>query len=90
MLWAFALVGTVWAMTQLVVYNSVARQSKGAVGVVWAGLVTLVVVTRAVGSVEALVTAVIAVESILLVVLLLLGFRAQRSTPGTAERLRVG
>lgn len=86
LLWAFALVGTVWAMTQLVVYNSVARQSKGAVGVVWAGLVTLVVVTRAVSSVEALVTAVIAVETVLLLVLLLIGYRTQRSAAAPVER----
>ena len=86
LLWAFALVGTVWAMTQLIVYNSVARQSKGAVGVVWAGLVTLVVVTRAVSSVEALVTAVIVVESVLLAVLLLIGFRTQRAMAAPVER----
>lgn len=86
LLWAFALVGTVWAMTQLIVYNSVARQSRGAVGVVWLGLVALVVVTRAVDSVEALVTAVIVVETALLFVLLVIGFRTQRTAAAPVER----
>lgn len=90
LLWAFALVGTVWAMTQLIVYNSVARQSKGAVGVVWVGLVTLVVVTRAVDSVEALVTAVIVVETVLLAVLLVIGFRTQRAVAAPVERAAAG
>lgn len=86
LLWAFALVGTVWAMTQLIVYNSVARQSKGAVGVVWVGLMTLVFVTRSVESVEALLTAVITVETLLLLALLVIGFRAQRSVVAPVER----
>lgn len=78
LLWAFAGVGTIWAMTQLVVYSSVARQSRGAVGVVWAGLAVLLLVARGVETVEALLVAVVSVEALLLVVLVTLGVRQDR------------
>ena len=74
MIWAFAAVGTVWAMIQLLVYNVVARQNKGAVAVVWAGLVALVVLSPLVTSVSFLLTAVVVVETMVLL-LLALGLR---------------
>ncbi len=87
LLWAFAGIGTIWAMTQLVVYSSVARQSRSAVGVVWAGLAVLLVVTLRVDSVEGLIAAVVAVEATLLVVLVALGLRTKEQVRAPAERL---
>jgi O-antigen/teichoic acid export membrane protein len=75
MIWAFAAVGTVWAMIQLLVYNVVARQNKGAVAVVWAGLVALVGLSPLVTSVSFLLTVVVVVESAVLLLLLALGLR---------------
>jgi O-antigen/teichoic acid export membrane protein len=74
-LWAFAAVGTIWAMTQVLVYNVVARQNKSAVGVVWAGMVVLVALAPLVDSVDFLLTAVVTVEGAVLLVLLALGLR---------------
>jgi O-antigen/teichoic acid export membrane protein len=74
-IWAFAAVGTIWAMLQLLVYNVVAQQSKRAVGVVWAGLVVLVALAPLVTSVRFLLGAVVVVEGIVLLVLLGLGLR---------------
>lgn len=74
-IWAFALIGTIWAMIQLLVYNVVARQNKRAVAVVWAGLAVLVGLSPLVASAEFLLTAVIAVESVVLLTLLALGIR---------------
>lgn len=74
-IWAFAGIGTIWAMLQLLVYNVVARQNKTAVGVVWAGMLALVALSPAVTSVSFLLTAVVAVEGVVLLVLLFLGLR---------------
>ncbi len=81
-IWAFALIGTIWAMTQLLVYNIVARQNTRAVAVVWAGLAVLVALSPLVTSAEFLFTAVIVVESVVLLVLLVLGLR--RPAPAAA------
>jgi O-antigen/teichoic acid export membrane protein len=75
LVWAFAAVGTIWAMIQLLVYNVVARQNKRNVVVVWAGLVALVALSPAVGSIPFLLTAVVAVESAVLVLLVLISLR---------------
>src|SRR3712207_3269785 len=55
-IWAFALLGTVLAMLQLLVYAVVARQHAGAVLVVWGGLAAVLALTPLVGSVDALLT----------------------------------
>jgi O-antigen/teichoic acid export membrane protein len=75
LIWAFAAIGTIWSMIQLLVYNLVARQSKRAVGVVWAGLVALVAASPAVGSITFLITAVVVIESSVMLVLLALALR---------------
>ncbi len=75
LLWAFAALGTIWAMTQLLVYNVVARQNRSAVVVVWLGMLALVLLSGTVTSMESLLTLVLVVESCLLVVLLVLGLR---------------
>jgi O-antigen/teichoic acid export membrane protein len=73
--WAFAALGTIWAMVQLLVYNVVARQDKRSVAVVWAGLVALLALSPAVGSVTFLLTAVVVVEGMVLLALTVLGLR---------------
>jgi O-antigen/teichoic acid export membrane protein len=75
LIWAFAAVGTIWAMTQLLVYNVVARQNKRNVLAVWAGMAALVAVAPAVSSVPFLLAAVIGIESVVLVVLIVLNVR---------------
>jgi O-antigen/teichoic acid export membrane protein len=75
LIWAFAAIGTIWAMIQLLVYNVVARQNRRGVLAVWAGTVTLVALAPAVATVPFLLTAVIAVETVVLLVLVVLGLR---------------
>ena len=74
-IWAFAAVGTIWAMTQLLVYDVVARQDTRAVGIVWAGLAVLVALSPFVGSIGFLLMAVVTVESLVLAALLALALR---------------
>ncbi len=69
-LWAFAAVGTLLAMIQLMVYNVLARQHQRAVLVVWAGLLGLLVLVPLVSSVAYLLSCVALVETGVLVVLL--------------------
>lgn len=80
-IWAFAGIGTIWAMLQLLVYNVVARQNKTAVGAVWAGMLALVALSPAVTSINFLLTAVVAVETVVLLVLLVLGLRRASAPP---------
>jgi O-antigen/teichoic acid export membrane protein len=81
-LWAFAAVGTIWAMTQLLIYDVVAQQDRWLVGVVWIGLAALLVLALGVGSLHGLLVTVIAVEGLLLVVLVLLTLRRTRQVTG--------
>lgn len=74
-IWAFAGVGTLLAMIQLMVYSVVARQHQRAVLVLWSGLVALLLLAAAVDSVTSLLTGVAVVESCVLVVLLLWSLR---------------
>jgi len=85
-LWAFAALGTIWAMTQLLVYNVVARQNKRAVALVWLALVVLVSLSGTVSSIQTLLTLVLTVESTLLVVLLVLGLRRTARVEVLADR----
>lgn len=75
LIWGFAAVGTIWAMLQLLVYNVVAQQNKGAVTVIWAGLVLLLALGPLVASVRFLLVAVVIVEGAVLLVLLGWGLR---------------
>ena len=69
-LWMFAVLGTVLAMLQLMVYDVVARQHQRMVLVVWAALAALVCIAPFVGSVNGLLAAVVGVDAVLLLVLL--------------------
>ena len=81
-IWAFAAVGTLLAMVQLLVYNVVARQDKVAVLVLWSGLVALFLLATTVGSVTYLLTAVVVVQSIVLAALLAHGARRREAPSG--------
>ena len=80
-IWAFAALGTVWAMLQLLVYNVVARQSKRTVLLVWAAMLALVALSPAVGSITFLLTMVLSIEGALLLVLVLLSLRRASGVP---------
>lgn len=83
-LWAFAGLGTLLAMLQLMVYNVVARQHQRSVFVVWAALALVLAVSPFVGSVSVLLTVVASVDAALLVVLLLLSLRGVSPDPAGA------
>lgn len=80
-IWAFAAVGTLLAMIQLMVYSVVARQHQRSVFVVWAGLVALLGLAPFVDSVGFLLGVVVTVESSVLLVLLALSLRHPGAAP---------
>jgi O-antigen/teichoic acid export membrane protein len=69
-LWLFALLGTVMAMLQLLVYSVLARQGRLSVILVWVALAALIAGGLSVSSVTSLLTVVLVVDVTLLVVLL--------------------
>ena len=77
LVWGFALVGTLLAMIQLMVYSVVARQNQRAVFVLWAGLVTVLVLAPFVASVSFLLTAVVLVDGCVLAALVALSLRSR-------------
>ena len=81
-IWAFAVIGTLLAMVQLLVYNVVAQQNKGSVLVLWTGLAVLFALAPTVTSVSYLLTAVVIVETALLVLLVALGARGRSAPTG--------
>lgn len=74
-LWAFATLGTVLALLQLMVYNVVARQHQRTVYVIWAALVALVAAAPLLGSLDRLLTFVVCLDTTLFVVLLVHSLR---------------
>ncbi len=75
-IWAFASIGTLLAMLQMVVYGTVARQHHGAVYVIWAGVALLVALTLGlVDTLDGLLVAVVTVQAGVLATLVLLGLR---------------
>jgi O-antigen/teichoic acid export membrane protein len=83
-LWTFAVIGTIWATTQLLVYGAVARQRRGVVVLVWATLAVLLAVTLArTVTIERLILSVIGVEGSLLLVLVLSALRVARRSDQT-------
>lgn len=82
-IWAFAAVGTLLAMIQLMVYSVVARQHQGSVFVVWAGVVALLAVGPFADSVGFLLAVVVTVQSCVLV--LLVGFSLRKPEPAPAD-----
>jgi O-antigen/teichoic acid export membrane protein len=74
-IWLFAIVGTLLAMIQLLVYSVVARQHQRAVYTIWAALAVLACAAPFVTSWPFLVGVVLTVDSTLFLVLLLLSLR---------------
>jgi O-antigen/teichoic acid export membrane protein len=69
-LWLFALLGTLLASLQLLIYAVLARQSRRSAFLVWAAVVVVVVVGLQVGTLTALVTLVCSADAVLLAALL--------------------
>jgi O-antigen/teichoic acid export membrane protein len=87
-LWLFAVLGTLLAMIQLMVYDVVARQHQQMVFVVWAALVGLACVAPAVGSLTFLITVVVGIDLLLFLVLLVVSLR--RPVPTRTEPAQAG
>ena len=83
-LWLFAVVGTLLAMIQLMIYDVVARQHQRMVLVVWAALVALLCAAPFVTSLTSLVTVVLTVDALLFVALLLASLRRPAAVSPTA------
>ena len=77
-LWGFALLGTLLALLQLMVYNLVARQQQRAVLLIWLALAVVAAVGSVADSVTSLLTTVALVDAVLLAVLVV---RAGRRGP---------
>ena len=77
-IWGFAAIGTLLAMEQLMVYSTVARQSRRSVGVIWAGLLALVVLAQGADQVTSLLAVVGLVHVVVLAVLVTLSQTAHR------------
>jgi O-antigen/teichoic acid export membrane protein len=77
-LWAFAVLGTVLAMLQLLVYSVLARQGRRSVYLVWAAFLCLVGAGSLVHSLTALLTVALVIDSVLFVLLLALSLHATR------------
>jgi O-antigen/teichoic acid export membrane protein len=77
-LWAFAVLGTVLSMLQLLVYSVLARQGRRSVYLVWAAFLCLVVAGSLVHTLPALLTVTLVTDASLFVALLALSLRATR------------
>lgn len=75
-LWTFAILGTLLAMLQLLVYSVLARQGRWPVLLIWAALISLMVLGWQTSTVESLLWTVIAVDGVLFAALLALAFQA--------------
>jgi O-antigen/teichoic acid export membrane protein len=75
-LWIFAILGTLLAMLQLLVYSVLARQGRWPVLLIWVALIALVAIGRLQSTLESLLWTVVAVDTALFVVLLALAFQS--------------
>ncbi len=69
-LWSFALLGTVLAVLQLLVYSVLSREGRGSSGLLWVALVAMLVVGSTAETAAGLVLRVVVVDTVLLVALL--------------------
>lgn len=69
-LWSFALLGTVLAVLQLLVYSVLSREGRGSSGLLWVALVAMLVVGATAGTAGGLALRVVLVDAVLLVALL--------------------
>lgn len=89
-LWMFALLGTVLAMMQVIVYEVVARQNRVGVYAVWAGLLLLVAVVAVTHSTIELLALVLAVDVVVLGILMLTTGRASAARAGAEPAQEAG
>jgi len=85
-LWIFAILGTLLAMLQLLVYSVLARQGRWPVLLIWASLIALLVLGWQTSTLESLLWTVVSVDVALFAVLLALSFRALGRPVDAAER----
>jgi O-antigen/teichoic acid export membrane protein len=83
LLWAFAALGTLLAMLQVMVYDAVARQHRSAVYLVWAALVAVLCAIPFVSTVTEWLTAVVIADTSALL-LLMATLRPSKDAPATA------
>ena len=88
-LWAFALLGCVLAMLQIVVYSVLARQARKSVFLLWAGLLAVVGLGSLADTFAELLRIVLAVDSAVLVVLVIISLWALRHPPHPSVRRSV-
>ncbi len=86
-LWVFALVGTLLAAIQLLVYKALAKLHHRAILTLWAAVAAIVVSTSWIDSVWSLLTVTVAVDASLLVVLAVLVRRSGLRTHARAHAL---
>ena len=79
-LWLFAVIGTLLSTIQLLVYSVLARRGWRAIGMIWATLALMIPLSRTVETAHGLVVLVVALESALLLGLLI---AAWVTTPAT-------
>ena len=85
-LWAFAVLGTLLAMLQLMIYDVVARQHQRMVFVVWVGMAVLLAAAPFLDTLRGLLATVTVIDALLLAGLLLASLRtATRPEPLEAE-----
>jgi O-antigen/teichoic acid export membrane protein len=92
-LWLFAVLGTVLAMLQLLVYSVLARQGQRSVYLVWAGLAVLVALGLTVSTLDALIAVVLSVDVTLLALLTLVSLylvRHHTERPGSGFPVPAG
>lgn len=77
-LWAFALLGTLLSLVQLLVYSVLARQGQRATYLVWAALAAMIVGGLTMDTVNTLLAWVMGVDAVLLVVLVWVSYRLVR------------
>jgi O-antigen/teichoic acid export membrane protein len=86
MLWGFAALGTLLCMLQVMVYDVMARQLRRTVFFVWAALVTVLCTIPFVDTVRHWLLVVVAVDSTLLAVLILLSRRRVPPRPEASPK----
>jgi hypothetical protein len=84
-LWKFAIVGTLLAMIQLLVYSALARRQGRAVILIWTALVVLVALAFAVSTANTLVLVVMGVDGGLFLALLAIALTTRPAATMPAE-----
>ena len=77
-IWLFAVLGTLLALLQLMVYNVVARQHQRTILLIWGALLALVAAGPFLDTLHSLLTIVLGLDSALFLVLLAVSFRPAR------------